>query len=226
VASRRISIPHLDRVRLPLLLGYIALLVLAAWREEIRPAFLDRSSIWAERTLRRVGIFAGIAVFSPEVKHEERQLFLRQRCLEVLAESAGAPPERIYPEAECPAVSPRIRVGPHETMLTRLMNWAADDEVDRRATGRRPGPGEVTLPEAILPSIAYHFDRQERLAGRPRDRFTMLYTHHMVRYDTGERTVEPIVLFRFTVGGTEPGRVLWHPTERQLATLWHPESAR
>jgi hypothetical protein len=215
-----------DWVRLPLLAGFIGLLVLAAWREEIRPSIFDGPSRWAELTLRRFGIFPGIAVFSPEVELEDRQMFLRQRCFEVLAESGGAPPKRIFPDGTCPDRGPRIRVGPEETMLTRMMTWAHDDEADRRATGRRPGPGEVTLPEAILPAIAYHFDRRERLAGRPVDRFTGLSTLHLVRYDTGERVVEPIVLFSFSAGGREPGRVLWYPTERQIAALWHAESAR
>ena len=216
----------LHRIRLPLLVGFISLLVLAAWREEIRPSIFDRPSRWAELTLRRFGIFPGIPVFSPDVKREDRQLFLRQRCFEVLAESGGAPPRKIYPDGPCPAPGPRIRVGPEETMLTRLMTWAHTDEADRRFTGRTAGPGEVTLPQAILPSIAYHFDRRQRLAGRPADRFTMLFTQHMVRYDTGEPVVEPIVLFSFSVGGREPGRVLWYPTERQIAALWHPESTR
>jgi hypothetical protein len=110
-------------------------------------------------------------------------------------------------------------------MLTRLLGWAHDDEADRQATGRTPAPGEVTLPEAILPAIAYHFDHRERLAGRPADRFTMLYTEHLVRYDTGERVVDPILLFSVSVG-REPCRVLWYPDERQIAARWHPGTVR
>jgi hypothetical protein len=213
-------------LRLPLLLCYIALLVLAAWRTEIRPAVLDRPSEWAERSLRRAGIFAGIAVFSPDVARPSRQMFYRQRCLEVLAGSGTGAPEQIYPVGrDCPASGFRWWVGPEETMLTRLMTWATDDEAERRLTGERAAPDELTGSAAILPSIAYHFDRRERSRGRPRDRLTMLYTQHMVDIDTGQVTVDPVVLFGFTVGGG-PGTVLWRPTDRQIAQHWRAGGGR
>jgi len=201
-------------------------LVLATLRQEIRPAFLDRPSETAADWLESVGIFPGQAVFSPEFDFAGRNLFLTGRCLEVLASTGNAPAVRIFPRSfACPGTH-LVRMDSERLMLTRLITAINDDESERRA-GVRPPPraGEISFADALLPAIAYHFDRQEKRRGTPRDQLTMLCSYHYVRYDTGERVVDPIVLARFRVGGG-PGRVLWSPTEQQLDALWRPLAGR
>ncbi len=81
------------------LVGYAALLALAAWPEEVRPGALDLPSRLANFALRKVGIVAGVPVYEPPRQRIVRlelndcirvRGFDRQGRAEVLAPPGGA----------------------------------------------------------------------------------------------------------------------------------------
>ena len=58
------------RLRLALLIGYAATVVLASWRHEIRPRVLEAPVMWARGLLGLAGIPPGAAVFSSEISNQ------------------------------------------------------------------------------------------------------------------------------------------------------------
>ncbi len=209
-----------------MLLAYIALLVLGAWRPEIRPDFMDRASDGARRCLESCGLYAGLAVFSSEFNQPGRNRFFKARCLDLIGYREGLPPEIIYPVgATCPPTGIRWYLPPEEIMLTRLFIWAVEDESIRLMENRpRPPAGFVSVPNIVLSSVLYHFDRRERRRGRSYDRFAGRFSHHMTLLDGGDDAIHPIAIFR-SGAGSRPGQAVWFPTREQAATLFElPES--
>ena len=92
-----------------MLVGYAATVVLASWRHEIRPRFLDPPVALARTAFGLVGVPAGMAVFTSDVGIL-RDEAIEAVCLEVRAVQGESPTERIYPARGrvCPAPSPRL----------------------------------------------------------------------------------------------------------------------
>lgn len=213
--------PHSWRQRLlfPVLVVFIGMLILGAWRGEVRPRFLDAPAEGARNWLRRIGVHSGLAVFSSHYQ-ARRNRTSKGRCLQVLARSGDGPFERIYPERTCPPQGLRLAVLPEEVMVTRFLMWATAEEARRRMEDAPPPPpGWVLLPDVLLPSLAYHFDHRERLKGTPRDELLMLVTNHVLLLDTGEDAVQYVLILDvdFEAG---PSRFLWFPSEREVSELW------
>jgi len=215
------------RLLFPLLLILIALMILAAWRHEIRPAFLDGAVAFAGRSLQRVGIYAGDPVFGAEVELAGARGTPQETCIEVLAHDAGAPADLIFPDyRECPIRTARLHMKPEEVMLARFMLHATADEATRRAEGTpHPGPGYTTTADALLRSMASHFVQRERLQGRRHDEYSVIVRQHVVEFATGDVVVVPLVHFTFSGDGT-PGSQTWFPPPQQAEIWWQQELNR
>jgi hypothetical protein len=209
------------RLLFPLLVLFILALVLGGWRDEIRPGFMDLPAETAKDWLGRIGVHSGLAVFHSNYTGKgSRRRTHTARCLQVLGRSGDRPFEHIYPEKECPPSGVRLRVAPEEVMLTRFVMWATAEEATRRMEDLPPPPpGFAAVPDVLLPSIAYHFDHREKLKGTPRDELLMLYTQYILVMDTGETVAQPIMILNVRMGGG-PSRVVWFPSEREVAALW------
>ena len=77
----------------------------------------------------------------------------------------------------------------------------------------------VAVQDLLLPSLAYHFIHREQRRGTPRDEFLMLYSHHLLLLESGEVVERPVMILNTTLGAG-PSRLVWFPSERQVAALW------
>lgn len=205
------------RIGLALLTGYVVVVVLAAWRHEIRPAFLDRPGRLARSALASAGVRPGVAVFTadtgtaPDAK-------ITASCLEVRVVEVGGATRRLYPlgEAPCPAEPPRLWVTGEAILLSR----SAAGLRAAVAAGRTGSldPSNRRLPRLLAESIADHFRRRVRRQGIAADRYALLWTESRVSYRTGARTRGAVALFEWR----ESGRVFvrWRPEERTLRERW------
>ena len=99
----------------------MAVVALAAWRHEIRPAFLDPPVALARSALALLGIPAGVAVFTAEVDTSP-DAKIASLCLEARAVEGEGLARRIYPEVgrRCPAPAPRLWVRGEDIALSRF----------------------------------------------------------------------------------------------------------
>jgi hypothetical protein len=123
------------------ILAYLALLLLAALPEKLRPASFDGPARLAARALDAVSISPGLAVFSGPVTAVHR----RATCLEIRAERPDGSLETLYASA-CPPTGYRWRIDPWDEMVlglvrrTRIERFAREprsDEAPRSAEWRK-----------------------------------------------------------------------------------------
>ncbi len=203
------------RILVPVLVGYVALLVLAAWRHEIRPAVLDRAVDFARGTLGFVGIRPGVAVFTvdsgsaPDAK-------IVAICLEVRSSTDRGVGRRVYlaADATCPAQPPRMWVRGEEIFLDRSV-------VGLRAAAARRRAGDSDLERArfaklLAQSIAAHFVGRDRLAGAAADRYALLWREARVSYRTRARSDRVVALISWRSASDPRLRVAWQPDDATL----------
>ena len=215
------------RLLFPALLILIGLMILAAWRHEIRPSFLDGAHAFAERSLQRVAIYVGDPVFGAEVELADARGTPQEICIEVLSRDVGAPARLIFPDyRECPIKTMRPHMRPEEVMFARVMMTATADEATRRSAGiGASAPGYTTAADALLRSLASHFVQRERVQGRRHDEYSVIVRQHVVEFATGDVIVVPLVYFTFSGDGT-PGRQAWFPPQQQADAWWQQELNR
>ncbi len=113
------------------ILGYLALLLLAAVPEKVRPPFLEAPGRLAARALDAVSISPGLAVFSGSVTSVHR----RATCLSIRGERPDGSVETLY-ASECPPSGFRWRIDPWDEMVlglarrTRIERFVRDSARD------------------------------------------------------------------------------------------------
>jgi hypothetical protein len=108
-------------VLMPLILLYMAVLILAAWRSEFAPRFLQRLHIVAFEALGSVGFKSGMRVFGGS--SEWLPVLPRARCTIVDGIDSSGRKTRIYPTGPCPPVGLRWKPVVYEHMIVHWTAW-------------------------------------------------------------------------------------------------------
>lgn len=207
------------RVALPLLLAYVALLVLASWRHEIRPALLEWPSESARSFLNSLGVTPAIAVFTSDVargSHEKRT----SSCVEVRVVERDGHVHQLYPEAEepCPASAPRLWATAESTSLYRslvvLRATIAAGRTDPRSGVRQ------RRPDLLAEWLAEHFRLQAAAQGLDADRFVLHWRESRQNHASGERSQRVVALLRWGADPAQPLALSWRPDADKLQAWW------
>jgi hypothetical protein len=207
------------RVRLPLLLAYVTIVALAAWRHEIRPSFLDVPSAWARATLHRMGIPPGVPVFTTEVSRTQ-DAKISALCLDVRAVGSDGRVRQIYPPKGrvCPAPPPRLWVTGEQIALQQSATSLRAAAVERRS-GNLP-PSRMRHPELLLETIAEHFRARAAAEGRDPERYALLWTESRIDFRSGDPSDHIVSLVRWRGAGERRVLASWRPGDRMLVEHW------
>lgn len=107
-------------VLMPLILLYMATLLMAGWQREVRPVWLNGEYKAAVLLLESVGIRAGMHVFAGTP--EPMTKLLVGRCPLVTAIESNGRRRRLYPTAPCPFEGHRFKPAVYEHMI---IHWTA-----------------------------------------------------------------------------------------------------
>lgn len=172
-----------------LALGYISLLILAAWRPEARPGFLSPSSLWAQVFLIKVfGFPAGIPVFA--TTHEKDlqdglkvvaldQLHGMACLLPVAIEEKRGATDLLYTyDRGCPTQSFSLRW--RENLLETAFHNALMSILMRRSAGLKqhaemPSTLGPDAPKRIKKSFGSAFCRKSFEKGFAADRVALIW---------------------------------------------------
>jgi hypothetical protein len=207
------------RIALPLLVSYVAILVLAAWRHEIRPAIFDAPVAAARSFLHALGITPAVAVFTSDVAQESDEKTAAS-CFEVRVVERGGRVLRMFPEdgATCPAPAPRFWLTGEETALYRsLMLLRAGVGSARRAP---PGAGRDLRPRLLAEGIAEHFRLRAAARGLDPDAYVLQWRELQQSFATGERGERVVALLRWWPDPARSLALSWRPNSEKLAALW------
>jgi hypothetical protein len=221
-------------IRVFALAAYVAIVTLAAWRHEIRPAFMDPPAALARNALALLGVPPGVAVFTAEVDTSPDSK-IASLCLEARAVDAEGLARRIYPEEgrRCPAPAPRLWIRGEDIALSRFPVIMRSAVAARRA-GILPAT-RLRFPQLLAESLAEHIQSRARDDGLTPTRYAVLWTESRVGYGSGARSDRIVALLRWRAdsvdggdGGDGHGRVFvsWSPSERTLQQHWPALGAR
>ena len=206
------------RLGTALLLGYAAIVVLAAWRHEVRSSIFERPVVWARSVLALASIPPGVAVFSTETELSS-DILIAAQCFEVRGVAGDAPARRIYPESgrACPAPSPRMWVRGEDIALYRFATGL------RSAAGSRGGESRPRSRERfarlLVETMAEHFRSRAEREFAP-DRYALLWTESHVDYRSGEHSERVVALVRWRADPDDGVFVSWSPDDRKLGEQW------
>lgn len=202
------------RIFVPLLCGYVVLLVLAAWRHEIRPRVFDPATNWAREALMVVGISPGVAVFTADRGGGPDEK-IAALCLEVRGISQDTV-RRVYPAqgVSCPAPGPRIWVRGEQIFLSRT-------SVSMRAAAAaiRAGdsdPARIRFAKLLAQSIGAHFVARDHAHAAAPDRYLLLWREERISYRTNSRSDRVVALLSWQSTATPRVFVAWRPNEATL----------
>jgi hypothetical protein len=211
------------RIMVPLLVTYVVVLALAAWRHEIRPRAFDRATDIAGSTLAFAGILPGVAVFTAD-KGGGPDEKIAAICLEVRGVSKGVSEgelkekkeHQVYPEPDtvCPAPQPRLWVRGEQIFLGRSV-------VSLRATAaaRRAGdndPARTRFGMLLAKSIGAHFVARGHLVGTAAERYLLLWREARISYRTGSRSDRVVALLNWRDAPAPQVFVAWRPNATTL----------
>jgi hypothetical protein len=159
---------------------YALVLLLSALPPPVRPRVLDLPSLVASIALRKVGLRAGISVFSPP--RERIVHVLRQDCIRVRGLRPGAPPETLAPPGgRCVTSGFRPSLPPREWFLRSLL------------TGGEGQTSEL-MREAVIGDFFCHGpDFRERGFAE----VEVVWTKPGFHIDSGAESTENVLLFRW-----------------------------
>lgn len=174
------------------ILGYLALLLLAALPEQVRPALLEEPGRFASRALEAVSISPGLAVFSGSVTAVHR----RATCLEIRAERPDGSVETLY-ASECPPTGFRWRIDPWDEMVVGLVRRTRIERFAREPAGEEPPRSTEWLKLQALGDFFCH--SPEAASGERRA--VTLETHDLlVLYSSGLHSRDRTLACRWRCG--------------------------
>ena len=203
------------RILVPVLVGYVALVALAALRHEVRPTVLDRATDFARGALGLAGIPPGVAVFTADTGSAP-DAKIAASCLEVRGLSEAGARRQVYPaeDASCPARPPRLWVRGEQILLDRsVMSLRAAVSAHRAGES---GPSRARFAKLLAQSIAAHFVGRDRLAGAAADRYELLWREARISYRTRARSDRIVALFGWRSAADPQLFIAWQPDEAML----------
>lgn len=207
------------RTGLLLLVSYVALVVLASWRHEIRPLLLETPTATARSILHSLGITPAIAVFTSDAAREtdEKRTAL---CIEVRVVERSGHVRRLYPEdgRRCPPPAPRFWFAGEDIALYRsLMVMRA---AVASARSGPPGAGRERRPDLLAEWVAEHFRRRAGARGLEPDSYVLQWRESKQSFATGERRETVVALLRWWPDPARSLALSWQPDAEKLAALW------
>jgi hypothetical protein len=187
-----VSLPLRERTLRAAVLGYLALLVLAAVPAKVRPAFLEAPGRLAGSALEAVAISPGLAVFSGSVRAVHR----RAACLEIRAERPGGAVATLYANA-CPPTGFRWRVDPWDEMVEGLVRRTRIERFARDAADAAP---PITWELVKLQAVGDFFCHSPRAAAGAREAVTLEFRNLLVLYSSGLHTEDRAIACRWRCG--------------------------
>ena len=219
IRSRPVTRTRLERrLGLLLLVTYAAVIILGAWRHEIRPAFLDTPVDAARALLHALGIPPGVAVFTADTDRVS-DAKLVALCVEVRVVERGGRARRLYPDdgRRCPPAPPRLGAGGEEIALYRslivLRAAVAAYRTESASTAERH-------PELLAEWIVEHFRARARARGLDAERFALLWREWRWNYATGERNERSVALLTWWSDPARGFTLAWQPGAERLAAAW------
>ena len=214
--------PRSPRILVSLLVGYVVLLVVAAWRHEVRPAVFDRAMFFARGVLGLAGISPGIAVFTADSGSAPDEkvvaICLAVRSVSEDSEDAG---RQVYPaeDVSCPAPSPRLWVRGEQIFLHQSV-------VSLRAAVAAHRGGDASrgrFAMLLARSIGAHFLGRDRRAGAATDRYLLLWREARISYRTRSRSNRVVALMNWRRASEPRVFIAWQPDEGTLRERgWGP----
>ena len=207
------------RVLVAALACYVAVVVLAAWRHEIRPRWLDPPAALARSVLRTAGIPPGVAVFSADVPRTP-DLKITALCLSVRIVERDGRVRQLHPRAGagCPSPAPRLWVTGEEIALYRSAT-SLRAAVAARFTGALH-PSQERHPKLLAESIAEHFRKRARARGFAPERYALLWREATLSERTGVRGERVVALMRWEADAERGVTLGWRPDPERLARDW------
>lgn len=173
-------------------LGYLALLLLAAVPEKLRPALLEAPAQLAVRALDAVSISPGLAVFSGSVTSVHR----RATCLSIRAERPDGSVETLY-ASECPPTGFRWRIDPWDEMVLGLVRRTRIERFVRNAASEDP---TLSFELWKLQALGDFFCHSPEAAPGPRRAVTLETHDQLVLYSSGILTRDRMLACRWRCG--------------------------
>lgn len=192
------------------LCAYVAVLVLAAWPDPIRPAFLDPPHDLASRMLRLVGWKAGQNVFAiPERVDETYRAF----CIRVKAELRGGGETGIGPaDGRCPYARIRLHTPASEIFEVHILRLAWKT----RKVTRSRHPMEIEM----LGSLGRYYCRRAREQGLDATAVVLAEYAWMESYADGSIRRQPLVAYDWSCDVGQLRTVHYGMTPQELSRFW------
>ena len=216
--------PRSPRILVPLLVGYVVLLVVAAWRHEVRPAVFDRATDFARGALGLAGISPGIAVFTADSGSAPDEK-VAAICLEVrsVSEDSEDAGRQVYPAEDvfCPAPSPRLWVRGEQIFLHQSVVSLRAAVAAHRGGDADASRGRFAM--LLARSIGAHFLGRDRRAGAATDRYLLLWREARISYRTRSRSHRVVALMNWRRASAPRVFIAWQPDEEMLRERgWGP----
>jgi hypothetical protein len=173
-------------------LGYLALLVLAAVPAKVRPALLEAPGRLAGSALDAAAISPGLAVFSGSVRAVHR----RATCLEIRAERPDGTAATLYASA-CPPTGFRWRIDPWDEMVEGLVRRT---RIERFARGARDAPPRLDWELVKLQAVGDFFCHSPLAAEGRREAVTLEFRNLLVLYSSGLHSEDRAISCRWRCG--------------------------
>ncbi len=211
------------RIGVAAIIAYTSVVIMAAWRHEIRPPLFDPPAALCRAVLGWFGVPGGVAVFTSNagVSPDEK---ITVQCFEVRVDGGSGSAHRLYPDAHrvCPTPEPRIWIRGEDIALYRLAMGLRSAIASHRA-GALPR-SRVSYPRLLAESMAEHFRRRAAADALSPDRYALLWTESRIDYATGAESNKTVALLRWREDREQGVFVSWRPDADTLARHWPPLS--
>ena len=196
------------RIATPLLLGWMAVVALAGWTPEVRPAFLDGAQARAVDVLRLFGMSAGQPLFHTDANPWKQHAF----CLYLRARPAPASGALLFPaDGGCHFLGFHWRLPPVDRALHRMLSTAF---------GLR-GRGEVAQSDAFPRAIGRSYCLSAHgPGGTPLVGLDGAWIWYFKNYDTGQVLRRDGLVFSYTCADATLAEREWQPNDAAVLAVW------
>lgn len=201
---------------LPLLLGYSALLVLAALVPEVRPDALDAPHDFARAALEVAGIRAGHVLMASTYEGDYR---FQAYCMIVRGQAEPSAPVFLFPaDGVCPRSGLRPRLPPMERALYRFLRSAWWQRI--RSERHDPLGVHQSRARRTLRRIGTHYCARSELRDLDAARVSLAWYVYEVSYETGDLRRGNFLFFEWSCDEKRLLSESWFPSDRQMLAFW------